>query len=114
MRFLIAVSVGVPLAFLGLIGGLIVIGALLFAAALTYFVFGRVAFSGLAVGLGLTWAIMFGLAALNCAGPGQPCGESPISLAPHILLSIGLAALGIAVLVAAARVKQDDGRLGRE
>src|SRR4051812_20455179 len=107
-----ALICGVGLGFAGLVGGLIVIAALVLAAVLTAATFGRIAFAGLALGLGGIWTSTFALAAVNCAGPGQPCGSTPIDLTPHIILSLGLTLLGAVALGAAARVKQDDRGLG--
>jgi hypothetical protein len=112
--FLVALIVGAVLAILGLIGGLIVIGALLIAVVLTAVTFGRTSFAGLAIGMGSMWAATFLLAAQNCAGPGQPCGATPVDLTPHIVLSAGLVVLGVLALAAAARIQQNDGRLGRQ
>ena len=96
-RFLVAVSVAIPLAFLGLISGLIMMAAVLITALLTAVNFGRSAFAGICVGLGVTWALMFGLAAVNCAGPAQPCGATPLDLTPHIVLSVVLSVVGAVV-----------------
>jgi len=94
MRFLIAIAAAIPLAFLGLISGLIMMAAILFTALLTAVNFGRFAFAGIAIGVGGTWALMFGLAAVNCAGADQPCGATPVDLTPHIALSLALVLLG--------------------
>jgi hypothetical protein len=102
-RLATAFAVGIPLAVLGPISGVITIAATVFAAILTFFTFGRLAFAGLAMALGGTWATVFALAAWNCAAPGLPCGATPVDLAPHILLSIGLATLGVAAALAGRR-----------
>lgn len=101
------------MALFGLVGGLILIGAMLFVTLLAGLTYGRRVFAGLAIGLGVTWAVMFALSAAECARPGQPCGATPIDLAPHIALSLSLAALGVAAaLVPTARIEEDDSRLG--
>ena len=96
-RFAVAFAAGIPLAILGLIGGMIVMAAMLIAALLTWLSFGRMAFGGIAISLGLTWAIVFVLAARDCAQPAQPCGATPVDLTPHIAISVGLVLLGAAV-----------------
>lgn len=115
-RLGIAFAVGVPFAVIALVGGLILIATAVVATVLAAATYGRSAFAGLAIALGGTWAVLFTLAARNCASPSQPCGATPIDLVPHILLSVGLALAGAAVLVAprlaaTARVQKDDGRL---
>ena len=51
-KFLIAIAAAIPLAFLGLISGLIMMAAILFTALLTAVNFGRFAFAGIAIGVG--------------------------------------------------------------
>lgn len=103
MKFLVAMAVGIPLALLGLISGLIVMAAVVFAAVLTAVNFGRVAFAGIAIGIGATWTVLFGLAAVQCAGPGQPCGATPVDLTPHFIVSGGLVVIGLGAAVSALR-----------
>jgi hypothetical protein len=102
-KFLIAVAAAIPLAFLGLISGLIMMAAILFTALLTAVNFGRFAFAGVAIGVGVTWALMFGLAAASCAGADQPCGATPVDLTPHITISLALAVVGIVAAVSGIR-----------
>ena len=105
-RFLVAVAAAIPLAFLGLISGLIMMAAILFTALLTAVNFGRFAFAGIAIGVGVTWALMFGLAAISCAGVDQPCGANPVDLTPHIAISLVLALVGVIAAVTAVRRKR--------
>jgi hypothetical protein len=98
---------GIPLAVLGLIGGLIVMAAMLFAALLTWFTFGRMAFGGITSSLGLTWATVFVLAARDCAQPTQPCGATPVDMTPHIVIAVGLVVLGAAAALRGRAQKRD-------
>ena len=107
-RLAVAFVVGIPLAILGLVGGLIVMAAMLFAALLTWFTFGRMAFAGVTISLGLTWAIVFVLAARDCAQPTQPCGATPVDLTPHIAISVGLILFGAAVALLGRGVLKGD------
>ena len=106
-KFLVAVAAAIPLAFLGLISGLIMMAAVLFTALLTAVNFGRFAFAGIAIGVGTTWALMFSLAAVNCAQPEQPCGATPVDLTPHVAISLALVAIGI--FAAATGLRRDRG-----
>jgi hypothetical protein len=90
---------GIPMAFLGLIFGLIFMAAMLLAAVLTWFTFGRMAFGGITIALGLTWAIVFVLAARDCAQPTQPCGATPVDMTPHIVVAVALVLLGAAAVL---------------
>ena len=102
-RFAFALAAGVPMAFLGLEGGLLVMGCMLVAAVLTLLNFGRLAFGGFTISLGATWLVVFVLAAQNCAQPGQPCGATPVDLTPHIVISAALVALGAAAAILSRR-----------
>ncbi|HEY7023375.1 MAG TPA: hypothetical protein VH371_00260 [Candidatus Limnocylindrales bacterium] len=102
-KFLVAIAAAIPLAFLGLISGLIMMAAVLFTALLTAVNFGRFAFAGIAIGVGATWALMFGLAAVNCAAPDQPCGATPVDLTPHITISLGLVLIGAVAALSGVR-----------
>jgi hypothetical protein len=108
MRFLVAIAAAIPLAFLGLISGLIMMAAILFTALLTALNFGRFAFAGIAIGVGMTWALMFGLAAVNCAGADQPCGATPVDLTPHIAISLALVLLGVVAVLTGIRRNRAD------
>jgi hypothetical protein len=108
MKFLVAVAAAIPLAFLGLISGLIMMAAVLFTTLLTAVNFGRFAFAGIAIGVGVTWALMFALAAFNCAAPDQPCGANPVDLTPHIVISLGLVLIGVVAAVSAIRRKRSE------
>ena len=95
MQFLAGVGIGIPLAFLGLVGGLLamvaaVVVVLLFGLAKRAAILG-----GALVGLGGFWLGMFAIAANDCAGPGQPCGATPLDLTPHIVVSIALVVTGV-------------------
>lgn len=98
-RFVVAFAAGIPLAFLGLVGGLLVMGCMLFAAVLAAFNFGRLAFAGFTIALGGTWLIVFVLANQDCGQPSQPCGATPIDLTPHIVISAALVAIGTAAAI---------------
>ena len=102
-RFVVAFVVGIPLAFLGLVGGLLVMGCMLFAAVLTLFNIGRVAFAGFSIALGGTWLIVFVLAGQNCAQPSQPCGATPVDLTPHIAISAALVVIGVVAAIGRRR-----------
>jgi hypothetical protein len=103
-RFATALVVGIGLAVFGLVGGLLVMAAaMLGAAVLTWFTFGRMAFAGLTTGLGLTWATVFVLAARDCALPRQPCGATPPDMTPHIAIAIGLFVVGLAAALLTRR-----------
>ena len=73
--------------------------------------FGRFAFAGIAIGVGVTWALMFGLAAVNCAGADQPCGATPVDLTPHIAISLALVLLG--AIAALTGVRRNRGEAAR-
>jgi len=103
MRFLVAIAAAIPLAFLGLISGLIMMAAILFTALLTAVNFGRFAFAGIAIGVGMTWALMFGLAAVNCSGADQECGPTQVDLTPHIVISLALVLLGVIAALSGVR-----------
>jgi hypothetical protein len=49
--------------------------------------------------IGAIWTVLFGTSAVNCAGPGEPCGATPIDLTPHLVISIGLIVVGALVAV---------------
>jgi hypothetical protein len=102
-RFVFAFAAGIPMAFLGLEGGLLVMGCMLFAAMLTLFNFGRLTFAGFTIALGGTWLIVFVLANQDCGQPSQPCGATPVDLTPHIVISAVLVALGAAAAIRSRR-----------
>jgi len=98
-----AFAAGIPMAFFGLEGGLLVMGCMLFAAVLAAFNFGRLAFAGLTIALGGTWLIVFVLANQECGQPSQPCGATPVDLTPHIVVSAALVAIGAAAALLSRR-----------
>ncbi|HEY5520432.1 MAG TPA: hypothetical protein VIK08_07220 [Candidatus Limnocylindrales bacterium] len=105
-RFVVALAAGIPLALLGLVFGLLAMGSMVLVAVLIGFMFGRIAFAGFTISLGGTWAILFFLAARDCAQPSQPCGATPIDLAPHIVISVALVATGAVAAVLSRRARR--------
>jgi hypothetical protein len=105
-RFIVALAAGIPLALLGLEFGLLAMGSMVVVAVLIGFMFGRVAFAGITMSLGGTWAIVFVLAARDCAQPSQPCGATPIDLTPHMVISVALVAIGVVAAVLSRRARR--------
>ena len=101
--FVVAFVAGIALAFLGLVGGVLVMACMVFAAVLTAFNFGRLAFAGFTISLGGTWFVVFVLSAEDCAQPSQPCGATPVDLAPHIAISAALVVVGVAAAIGRRR-----------
>ena len=105
-RFVVALAAGIPLALLGLEFGLLAMGSVVLVAVLIGFMFGRVAFAGITISLGGTWAIVFVLAARDCAQPSQQCGATPLDSTPHIVLSVALVAIGVVAAVLSRRARR--------
>jgi hypothetical protein len=75
---------------IGMAGALLV--AVLVAAA-----FRSVAGAMVLAGLGTGWLLLLVSSALGCDRPDQPCGATPLDMTPHIALSTGIVAAGLAL-----------------
>jgi hypothetical protein len=106
-RFATGFVAGVPLALAGLISGLIVMFAALVAALLSALYWGRAAGGGVLFGLGLVWTTVFTVAAYDCGRPEAPCGATPPDMTPHVVLSLILIIVGVALAASSRRSSTD-------
>jgi hypothetical protein len=108
-----AAVVGVLLALISVTFGLLAMAIAIAAVMGLGYVAGVGWLSGGLIGLGGTWFLLFANAAIQCAGPGQPCGATPLDSTPHIVVSLGLAIAGSAIFLRAA-VRESGRRSARQ
>jgi hypothetical protein len=99
MQFLSGLALGVPLGFFGLVVGIIAMAAAVLIVLLIGYLARGAMLAGALIGLGGFWLAMFVMAAANCAQPGQLCGATPVDLAPHMVVSIALIAVGVLTIL---------------
>jgi hypothetical protein len=103
-RFLAGLAAGVVLGVLSLIFGLIAMATVLMALTALGLVLRRPpVLAGGWVGMGGTWLVLIGRAALDCARPEMPCGATPPDTTWLLLIALTVAVGGLVVGVASWR-----------
>ncbi|MEA2677528.1 MAG: hypothetical protein QOJ81_1669 [Chloroflexota bacterium] len=98
------IVLGVLAATAGLVFGTLGMAAAIVAVALVALVPRLPVFlAGGLVGVGATWLVLFSRQAAVCAQPDQPCGATPLDMAPWLAFSAAVFLVGVAIGVRAGR-----------